>query len=125
MRLIIVITIFLSLLAQTFSKGLIFVQFFVNQDYIAQNLCENKDKPELECKGNCHLNKALEKDNEQENKTLVKEKQEIVLFLSQMEFPIEIETEAFVAKVYFHYNDKRANNIPPSIFHPPSIAKLG
>ena len=121
MRLVIVITIFLSLLAQTFSKGVIFMQFFANQEYIAQNLCENKDKPELKCNGHCHLNKALEKDNEQENKTLIKDKQEVTLFVSQIKFPIEIETESILEKIYFHYNDKRAINLPLSIFHPPSF----
>lgn len=122
MRTVIVITIFLSLLVQTFSRGLIFVQFFVHQDYIAQNLCENIDKPELECKGNCHLNKALEKNDEQEQKSLIKEKQELTLFVSQINFTIEIEPQFALAKTYFHYNDKKAENMPRSIFHPPTLS---
>jgi hypothetical protein len=35
--------------------------YFQNQDYIATTLCENRDKPEMECNGSCVLNKALQK----------------------------------------------------------------
>ena len=31
----------------------------VNQDYIAKNLCENRDKPMLNCNGQCYLAKKL------------------------------------------------------------------
>ena len=39
----------------------VWVWYFQNKDYIASELCENKDKPELECEGQCVLNKALKK----------------------------------------------------------------
>lgn len=121
MRFIIVITIFLSLLAQTFSKGIVFMQFFVHQDYIAKNLCENKEKPELKCNGHCHLNKALEKEHKKDSENLLNEKQEIVLFLTQIEFSVKLEKMEQVAAKYFHYNDPRGSNISFDIFHPPSI----
>ncbi|OWW25043.1 hypothetical protein B4Q04_10870 [Zobellia sp. OII3] len=31
------------------------LEFVVNQDYIAEFLCINTDKPELECNGKCYL----------------------------------------------------------------------
>lgn len=46
-----------------------FFDYQINYTYISQVLCENKDKPELECNGKCHLMKEMadtssEKDTE-------------------------------------------------------------
>ena len=38
--------------------------FYINQTEIADELCENKDKPELNCNGHCYLKKELTKQNE-------------------------------------------------------------
>jgi len=40
------------------------VEYTLNKAYIAQTLCENKDKPELQCEGKCHLAKELTKAND-------------------------------------------------------------
>lgn len=37
------------------------VEYMVNYDYISTVLCENVDKPQLECNGKCHLAKELDK----------------------------------------------------------------
>lgn len=39
----------------------ILIDFTINQEFIAQELCENKEKPELKCNGKCYLMKKLEK----------------------------------------------------------------
>lgn len=36
----------------------------INQDYITENYCVNKDKPKMHCNGKCHLAKQLEKAEE-------------------------------------------------------------
>ena len=38
-----------------------YVEYILNQDYIAEFLCINKDKPKLQCNGKCHLAKQIEK----------------------------------------------------------------
>lgn len=53
-------------LLQAFDRGVIWSGFHMNQTYIIENLCENKDKPERHCEGNCHLHKLLEKNTEKE-----------------------------------------------------------
>ena len=47
-----------------------YVEYILNQDYIAEFLCINKDKPELQCNGKCHLIKASEKQQKNEPKGL-------------------------------------------------------
>lgn len=39
------------------------IEYYANYDYIATVLCENKDKPYLECNGKCYLEKQLDKIN--------------------------------------------------------------
>ncbi len=43
-----------------------YVEYVLNQDYISDFLCTNKDKPELQCHGKCHLVKQIEKQQENE-----------------------------------------------------------
>ncbi|MDD4968307.1 MAG: hypothetical protein PHT07_02645 [Paludibacter sp.] len=38
-----------------------FVEYAINKDYIAKNLCINKDKPLNCCQGKCYLNEELKK----------------------------------------------------------------
>lgn len=64
-----VITI-LVVLALTFQVGAslgIVALYKANKDYIAKALCENRTKPELQCKGKCYLKKQLEKTEDGEN----------------------------------------------------------
>lgn len=45
------------------SNGWVMVWFGANQSSIIAEFCENKQKPELECNGKCHLAKTLNKAN--------------------------------------------------------------
>ncbi|WP_303318831.1 hypothetical protein Q4Q34_05090 [Flavivirga abyssicola] len=47
-----------------------YVEYVLNQDYIAEFLCINKDKPELQCNGKCHLAKEFGKQQRNESKSL-------------------------------------------------------
>ena len=48
-----------------------YIDYYINQDYIAENLCENKEKPALKCHGQCHLKKEVKKAAEKEDETPV------------------------------------------------------
>lgn len=37
------------------------VEYSLNKSYIAQTLCENKYRPQLQCEGKCHLAKEIAK----------------------------------------------------------------
>ena len=39
------------------------INYYINYDYIIAELCENKDKPVLQCNGKCHLTKEIKKIN--------------------------------------------------------------
>lgn len=58
------------------------VEYIVNYDYIVENLCENKDKPMLNCNGKCYLAKKFAQESEEKEKNPFDSK------LSKLELPI-------------------------------------
>lgn len=53
--------------AQSYS---VFLAFELNKEIIIENLCENRDKPELECDGKCYLfNQMQNQKNGQSTET--------------------------------------------------------
>jgi hypothetical protein len=44
-----------------------YLNYALNKDYISQFLCINKDKPDLECNGKCHLKSQIKKLNQEDN----------------------------------------------------------
>ena len=100
----------------------------VNKDYIAQNFCENRDKPQLKCCGKCYLRKQLKKvdgsDNPIKNAALSFEKSEALaciipsplsLDLNHLEYPVAVVRTPVLQ--HLHHS-----SIPFPIFHPPAIA---
>ena len=69
LRQIPVILLVIGFLGQTFSQCLILLDYQINRNYIAANLCENRDKPAMKCEGKCYLCKRLknEKKKDQDN----------------------------------------------------------
>jgi hypothetical protein len=43
-----------------------YLEYALNYDYIVNVLCVNKDKPEMQCNGKCHLKQALTEASNQE-----------------------------------------------------------
>ena len=52
-----------------FTRLFIYAGFEVNQKYIAQKLCENRNKPWLHCNGRCYLAKKIKQAEEKERST--------------------------------------------------------
>ncbi|RYY66803.1 MAG: hypothetical protein EOO12_03135 [Chitinophagaceae bacterium] len=57
MKRLLVPILMLLVLLQSFGKWIILAEFRLNRDYIAQNLCENRQRPQLKCNGRCQLMK--------------------------------------------------------------------
>lgn len=59
----------LSILALPLSiKTYLYIDYTLNKEEITQKYCENKDKPEMECNGCCHLKKELNKVDKAEER---------------------------------------------------------
>ncbi len=100
-----------------------YVEYFLNQDYIAEFLCINKDKPELECNGNCYLIKEVEK--QQENQPFASLKVSLenypIGFVNILQIkPVERFVSSTKNNVLLYKNLYRFN-YQYSEFHPPDF----
>lgn len=104
----------------------IIAYYELNKNYIAQNLCENRDKPQMKCCGKCYLRKQLKKaedENTNGSKQLPTkiDKVEVAAFFPLA--PIRITTQEFNVKIIFHDRYRQPSGADPlsSIFHPPPV----
>lgn len=65
MNRILAILLCLSLAAHNLARFSVTGLFALRKDFVAKNLCENRDRPELNCCGKCVLEKQLAKADEQ------------------------------------------------------------
>lgn len=66
MKGLVVILLIAGVLVQQFSKTIIVADYIVHRDYIAANLCENRNNPGMHCNGKCHLHKELANDDKRQ-----------------------------------------------------------
>ena len=64
------------------------IDFSINKNFIASNLCENRSRPEMNCHGKCYLNKKLAKSNESQESQNQKANSKIVV-VDFCEQPVE------------------------------------
>ncbi len=100
-----------------------FVEYAVNYDYISKVLCVNKDKPNLQCNGKCHLMKQLRKQQDKDFNSLRVSLEEypigfveIIKFNKTDSFFIQKKENLF--KYYQNYKFLALS----TFFHPPEIA---
>ncbi|HJS00541.1 MAG TPA: hypothetical protein VJ780_06370 [Flavobacterium sp.] len=101
------------------------LDYIVNYEYIATELCENVSKPELKCNGKCHLAKELAKASESE-KPISSNKKNVSHTKAEVLFCNEIEKANILFDFYFlekrkavFYQDLYKSVAFYSIFHPP------
>jgi len=105
--------------AQCFEQVFIGINFKINQDYFA-SICSNKDKPELNCNGCCHLKKQLEEsDKDKTSKETFASKKIFELFVEE----ITIENQNPKFNLLLNIYSQLKLFFPPvrfcDIFHPP------
>ena len=118
---IISISLAVIILLNIFYVPLTYAYYYMDQSGFIALLCENKDEPELECNGKCHLKKVSQNDSENNNNPipLVLEK-EIILFFQNP--TCKTETKSYDDRSIFdnylmHYFYTRTYNF----FHPPRV----
>ncbi|MCB9204029.1 MAG: hypothetical protein H6603_03530 [Flavobacteriales bacterium] len=95
------------------------VNYWMNRDYISSVLCENKDQPELECNGKCHLKKEIQEstDGQEEGKEV--SERMMVEFLQVAEQIAFVPSVQVVTEDFCNYCEPLTAGFSSSIFHPP------
>jgi hypothetical protein len=115
-----VILLLVGFLGQTFSKCFIFLDYQLNKNYIAANLCENRNRPEMKCAGKCYLCRRLkneEKKDQDNPERKAENKFESTSFPSGLVLhPPVIST---ITVQYPHFQESVSISFTGSVFHPP------
>ncbi len=100
-----------------------YIDYYINQKYIGEELCENKDKPAMQCHGKCHLKKEIKKvTNEQDaplfpSKNSNKERQITFLYVKNSKAIFNGVDQ--LTNHYFHYKKHQSFPHLIDIFNPP------
>jgi hypothetical protein len=70
---VIVFILLACVISTYFSRDFAIATFELNQKYIAEKLCENKDKPWMNCNGRCYLMNKVKQAEENERKQASKD----------------------------------------------------
>lgn len=125
-RKILAIILLISVSCQFATKMGIVVWYQANIDYVAQELCENKDAPEKQCNGKCYLKKQLNKvDNNTTDKQKAPEKKsenQIPEFVASEYFLVQKQVYTGIVQhktIYINFYNYCHTN---SLFHPPPFS---
>ena len=116
------VTILLIMLVslQTFSKWCLILEFQINRDYIAKNLCVNRAKPLSCCAGKCYLKKKIATDESQQQapgKGGQKEESPLQI-LEGIDLPASL-TPIAIALNPTRYLDDHSQEFYHAVFQPP------
>jgi len=105
-----------------FQQAIIVMHFKLNQEKIEKAYCENKNKPEMQCHGLCHLKKQLEDQENSETATLKNYPRVDMLVASDFEFILSNSdseyNEVITAYQEVYYKEpSREIFIPPPIYY--------
>jgi len=67
MRTVIVYIWLITTILPTFSQWGTIAYYQINKEYITRVLCENRDRPQLNCNGQCYLAKKLKEQQEKQD----------------------------------------------------------
>ncbi|SNA67264.1 conserved hypothetical protein [Flavobacterium psychrophilum] len=112
-----------TLLLNSFSNIVIYVNFKINQNEIAKTLCVLRKQKNNTCNGHCVLRAELKKqaNNEKKYENTLKEKTESIYTIASTEYQLNpILFAEFDKVVIFEYNSK-PNSVSFSIFQPPTV----
>lgn len=126
MRILFSYLVLLAFALQLGSRIYVMINYQINKEYIAENLCEKKDEPESCCEGSCHLAKELVKVEENENQgplntdnTKKEKTEESPLFFTSISFYLSQNTSS---NTYTRLlNTKPVKGFYFDTFHPPTV----
>ena len=110
----------LLFMLQSTSKLWIMASFYAQRDYIIDYLCENRFEPMTMCGGVCYLDKQLEENEKEEQKTANFNEKEVQFFCTEIGIINTYPSYSVPQKhPFFSYTKAILRDFSHSIFHPP------
>nr|WP_299069089.1 hypothetical protein [uncultured Allomuricauda sp.] len=86
----------------------VWIDYCVNNDYIKEVLCINKERPKLQCDGKCYLAKQLKKQSEQkeskEKGVVIEQSITPVFFVVIQDFVFRKKESLSTDKNHYYFN---------------------
>lgn len=119
-RLIPIVFTFLYMLAMLKPVLPVF-DYVINQDYIAEYLCINKDKPEMHCNGKCYLMEMLANENQEKKQNLpaIDLREYPIGFVQVLHLPAQVELLVTTTQ-NTTYIEQYSYLFNHTLFHPPN-----
>ncbi|WP_422090009.1 hypothetical protein [Tenacibaculum ovolyticum] len=98
-----------------------FVEYVINYDYISKVLCINKDKPKLQCNGKCQLMQNLEKQQDDDFKSLRIVGEDYPIGFIEL---ISVKRKNIILKIVsklYTYKQSYSFLFSKLVFHPPTV----
>lgn len=114
------ILLIIAFIAQTFSGGLVMINYYTNTAAFAKN-CENKARPKMHCNGKCQMMKKLKQEEKQDQQNPERKSEVKVQELSSKSFyhsNIAAVSLLTVKATPVEKNDA-VTDISYAFFHPP------
>ena len=75
--------------------------YWLAQDYITEKFCVNKDKPELQCNGKCHMKDMVAENSEKESKKMSHVENILLVFYTELyvDLPAPLRLQTFTLKL--------------------------
>ncbi len=121
MKYLFIILIVSGILMQNISKVIILINFHINRDYIAKNLCLQKEVEDNCCKGSCHLKEKLDDQDKKEQTPALpvfKDKNETQLYYQKL-LSFNGNTFNLESILVIPYKETKTTSFSVSVFHPP------
>lgn len=115
----------IGFITQSFSQLWVITSFYINRDYIAENVCINRFEAIPVCKGQCFLDEKLkENENKQEQRLPDLKQNQIQLFQPVDFFSFDFQINIIYKEMTYGVLDQHFNTseFSLSIFQPPQTA---
>ncbi len=101
-----------------------YLDYQFNKDSIISELCENKNKPELNCEGKCHLNSEIKKQQKEEEQQNIPAKEQKLQIASLDFINPDTEPNYFTSsetELFFGYKETYSLTCLEDCFRPPQV----
>jgi hypothetical protein len=123
LKFIVAAILLLAFTAQTFSKGLLILDYYADTASFEKN-CVNKNHPGMHCCGRCQLKKKMQQQENGDKQNSEQRDRKDELPLSAMSYfaTLPPRNEFVFKQQYAQLNCGKAIHMPYAIFHPPGMS---
>ena len=110
-------------LSQLSGRYFVMLDFYINQEFIAKNLCVNRDKPQMHCNGHCQLKRRLteEERKEQESPEHRADNRSEIFYASNFhQYSLQPQFRRIVIIYQYPHCLGVPIDQPSAVFHPPT-----